>query len=109
LRYIDRSTNYRNEAMVLGFSDLARLVHERPLVLVKSSGVMVYDEHGRDYIEAVSSFYCPSLRFSDEELIEAANAQMRALPMYPWAAPPHGPSRDGTGGSLGCAGAAEEI
>ena len=109
MRYIDRSTNYRNEAMVLGFSDLARLVHERPLVLVKGSGVMVYDEHGRDYIETVSSFYCASLGFSDEELIEAANAQMRALPMYPSAAHRTVPVVDGTGGSLGCAGAAEEI
>ena len=58
-------------------------VHERPLVLVKGSGVMVYDEHGRDYVQAVSSLYCASLGFSDEELIEAANAQMRALPMDP--------------------------
>jgi 4-aminobutyrate--pyruvate transaminase len=86
LRHIDRSTNYRNEAMLLGFSDLARLARERPLVLAKGSGVMVYDEHGRDYIETVSSFYCASLGFSDEELIEAANTQMRALPMYPSAA-----------------------
>jgi 4-aminobutyrate--pyruvate transaminase len=86
LKHSDRSTNYRNEAMVLGFSDLARLVRERPLVLAKGSGVLVYDEHGRDYIETVSSFYCASLGFSDEELIEAANAQMRALPMYPSAA-----------------------
>ena len=86
MKHSDRSTNYRNEAMVLGFSDLARLVRERPLVLAKGSGVLVYDEHSRDYIETVSSFYCASLGFSDEELIEAANAQMRALPMYPSAA-----------------------
>jgi len=63
--------------MVLGFSDLARLVRERPLVLAKGSGVRVYDEHGRDYIETVSSFYCASLGFSDEELIEAANGDVK--------------------------------
>jgi 4-aminobutyrate--pyruvate transaminase len=72
--------------MVLGFSDLARLARERPLVLAKGSGVLVYDETGRDYIETVSSFYCAALGFSDEELVEAAVEQMRALPMYPSAA-----------------------
>jgi hypothetical protein len=36
LRHIDRSTNYRNEALVLGFSDLAKLVRERPPVLAKA-------------------------------------------------------------------------
>jgi 4-aminobutyrate--pyruvate transaminase len=83
---IDRTTNYHNEAMVLGFSDLAKLARERPLVLAKGSGVFVFDDTGRDYIETVSSFYCAALGFSDEELIEAATAQMRALPMYPSAA-----------------------
>jgi 4-aminobutyrate--pyruvate transaminase len=75
--------NYRNDTLVLGFSDLDRLRHERPLVIAGGKGVFVTDERGRDYIEAVSSFYCVALGYSDEELVEAAIKQMRALPMYP--------------------------
>ena len=75
--------NSRNDTLVLGFSDLDRLRRERPLVLSGGRGVFVMDERGRDYIEAVSSFYCVALGYSDEELIEAATRQMRALPMYP--------------------------
>ncbi len=75
--------NYRNDTLVLGFSDLDRLRRERPLVLTGGRGVFVSDERGREYIEAVSSFYCVALGYNDAELIEAATRQMRALPMYP--------------------------
>jgi 4-aminobutyrate---pyruvate transaminase len=78
-----RGTNYSNDSMILGFSDLRRLRTERPLVITGGRGVFVIDERGRDYIEAVSSFYCAALGFSEEELIEAAIRQMRALPFYP--------------------------
>jgi adenosylmethionine-8-amino-7-oxononanoate aminotransferase len=71
----DLTANYRNDTLVLGISDLKRLRRERPLVLAKGRGVFVFDENGRDYIEAVSSFYCVGLGYSDPELIEAAVAQ----------------------------------
>ncbi len=79
----DTAANYRNDTLVLGISDLKRLRRERPLVLAKGKGVYVFDENGRDYIEAVSSFYCVGLGYSDPELVEAAIEQLRALPMYP--------------------------
>ena len=75
--------NYHNEAVLLGFSDLKRLKSERPLVFEKGKGIFVFDESGKDYIEAVSCFYCASLGFSDEDLVEAAVRQLRSLPMYP--------------------------
>ncbi|MCB1377360.1 MAG: aminotransferase class III-fold pyridoxal phosphate-dependent enzyme [Alphaproteobacteria bacterium] len=74
--------NYHNDAILLGFSDLKRLKSERPLVFSKGKGIFIFDENGKDYIESVSCFYCVSLGFSEERLIEAANRQMRELPMY---------------------------
>src|SRR5579871_5430810 len=74
--------NYRNEAVLLGFSDLKKLKSERPLVFDRGQGIFVFDDCGKDYIEAVSCFYCASLGFSDEQLVEAAVRQLRALPMY---------------------------
>ncbi len=83
---MQRGSNYENDTLVLGMSDLARLRRERPMVLTGGRGVFVIDEHGRDYIEAVSSFYCVALGYSDAELVEAATRQLRSLPMYPSAA-----------------------
>ena len=74
--------NYRNDAILPGFSDLKKLRTERPLVFEKGKGIFVYDDNGKDYIESVSCFYCVSLGFSEERLVEAATRQMRALPMY---------------------------
>jgi 4-aminobutyrate--pyruvate transaminase len=80
---MERGSNYDNDTLVLGFSDLNRLRHERPMVLTKGRGVFVFDEQGRDYIEAVSSFYCVALGYSEPELVEAATRQLRTMPMYP--------------------------
>lgn len=76
-------TNSAPSALVIGFSNLRRLRSERPLVITKGRGVFVYDEDGRDYLEAASSFYCAALGYSDERLAEAAIRQMRTLAMYP--------------------------
>ena len=75
-------SNYHNEAVLLGFSDLKRLKSERPLVFERGKGIFIFDESGKDYIEAVSCFYCASLGFSDGDLVEAATRQLRSLPMY---------------------------
>jgi 4-aminobutyrate---pyruvate transaminase len=80
---MERGSNYDNDTLVLGFSDLNRLRRERPMVLTSGRGVFVFDEHGRDYIEAVSSFYCVALGYSEPELVEAATRQLRTMPMYP--------------------------
>ena len=74
--------NYRNDALLLGFSDLKKLKTERPLVFERGKGIFIFDENGKDYIESVSCFYCVSLGFSEERLVEAAYRQMKALPMY---------------------------
>ena len=74
--------DYRNDALLLGFSDLKRLRTERPLVFERGQGIFIFDERGKDYIESVSCFYCVALGFSEERLVEAATRQMRALPMY---------------------------
>ncbi|MEO7566685.1 MAG: aminotransferase class III-fold pyridoxal phosphate-dependent enzyme, partial [Aestuariivirga sp.] len=77
-----KKSNYSNDALMLGFSDLKRLKTERPLVFSKGKGIFIYDENGKDYIESVSCFYCVSLGFSEERLVEAAYKQMKELPMY---------------------------
>lgn len=77
-----KNSNYRNDSILLGFSDLKRLKTERPLVFDRGKGIFIFDENGKDYIESVSCFYCVSLGFSEERLVEAATRQLKALPMY---------------------------
>ena len=82
---IVRNSEFRNDTLLIGASDLVRARTERPLVITGGRGIFVFDESGREYMEMVAGFSCASLGFSDEELVEAAARQMRTLPMSPHA------------------------
>jgi len=53
-----------------------------PLVINRGKGVRVYDEQGKEYIEALAGLWCASLGFDNERLVQAAANQMRKLPFY---------------------------
>ncbi len=42
-------------------------------------GVFVYDDNGKDYIEAMAGLWCTALGWGENELVEAAAEQMRKL------------------------------
>jgi 4-aminobutyrate--pyruvate transaminase len=72
--------------------DIASLVHmqtnlrqhqeEGPLVITRGEGCRVFDDCGRDYIEAVAGLWCASLGFASERLAKVAYEQMRQLGYY---------------------------
>ena len=78
--------NRIDPTLACGFTNLPDNRQGEPLRIVRGKGVFIFDERGKDYIEGASSFYCTSLGFSEEELIEAAVKQMRELPFYVTAA-----------------------
>ena len=51
-----------------------------PLVIERGQGVFVYDSDGKAYIEGMAGLWCTALGYGNEELVEAAAAQMRKLP-----------------------------
>ncbi len=53
-----------------------------PLVITRGEGVRVFDDQGKDYIEAVAGLWCASLGFDNKRLVDAAVAQMQKLPFY---------------------------
>jgi 4-aminobutyrate--pyruvate transaminase len=53
-----------------------------PLVIARGEGVKVWDDQGKDYIEAVAGLWCASLGFDNKRLAEAAYKQMQKLPFY---------------------------
>ncbi|MDI9347616.1 MAG: aminotransferase [Methylacidiphilales bacterium] len=53
--------------------------HLEKFVVSHGKGVYLYDIEGKEYLEAMSGLWCLSLGYGNEELTEAANAQMRKL------------------------------
>ena len=48
-------------------------------MLERGQGVFVYDSNGKAYIEGMAGLWCTALGYGNEELVEAAAAQMRKL------------------------------
>lgn len=64
------------------YTDLSRHAERGPKIIAKGSGITVTDEDGNEYIEGMAGLWCTSFGFGEDELIEAAVQQMRALPAY---------------------------
>lgn len=61
------------------YTNLVKLKETGPLVFERGKGVRVYDENGRDYIEAMAGLWCTALGWGEEILAETAAEQMRKL------------------------------
>ena len=61
------------------YINLAKFRETGPLIIERGKGVYVYDSDGKPYIEAMAGLWCTSLGYGNEELVEAAAAQMRKL------------------------------
>jgi 4-aminobutyrate---pyruvate transaminase len=68
------------ETLIHPYTNLATLRETGPLVLERGKGVFVYDTAGKAYIEGMAGLWCTALGYGNEELVEAAAAQMRKLP-----------------------------
>jgi 4-aminobutyrate--pyruvate transaminase len=64
------------------YTDAKAHLKNGPLVISRGKGVRIYDEQGKEYIEALAGLWCASLGFDNERLVQAAAAQMRKLPFY---------------------------
>ncbi|CAE7363482.1 GABA-TP3 [Symbiodinium natans] len=63
-------------------SESGSLLTGQPLRIVAGKGAMVYDDAGKEYIEAMAGLWCTALGWGHEELVEAAASQMRNLSYY---------------------------
>jgi 4-aminobutyrate---pyruvate transaminase len=68
------------ETLAHPYTNLATLREAGPLVLERGQGVFVYDSEGKAYIEGMAGLWCTALGYGNEELVDAATAQMRKLP-----------------------------
>jgi 4-aminobutyrate--pyruvate transaminase len=58
--------------------------HEQvgPMIIAKGKGVYVYDDMGKEYIEAMAGLWSVAVGFGEERLVKAATKQMSELPFY---------------------------
>lgn len=70
------------ESLLHPYTPLHKLKTTGATVMERGAGVYVYDTRGRPYIEGMSGLWCAGLGFGDEEMVEAAIEQLRALPYY---------------------------
>jgi 4-aminobutyrate---pyruvate transaminase len=68
------------ETIAHPYTNLATLRDTGPLILERGKGVFVYDTEGKAYIEGMAGLWCTALGYGNEELVEAATAQLRKLP-----------------------------
>ena len=68
------------ETVLHPYTQLAALRETGPLVLEHAKGVFVYDTEGKPYIEGMAGLWCTALGYGNEELVEAASAQMLFKP-----------------------------
>jgi 4-aminobutyrate--pyruvate transaminase len=74
------------------YTDLVTHQVDGPVIMARGKGIHVWDEEGREYIEAVAGLWCAALGFDNERLAKAAYDQLRTLPFYhSFTAKSHGP------------------
>jgi 4-aminobutyrate---pyruvate transaminase len=58
--------------------------HEKtgPIVIDRGEGIYVYDDQGREYIEAMSGLWSVAVGFGERRLVDAATRQLNKLPYY---------------------------
>jgi 4-aminobutyrate--pyruvate transaminase len=61
------------------YTNLVKFRETGPLVLEKGKGVRVYDETGKDYIEAMAGLWCTALGWGETVLADVAAEQMKKL------------------------------
>jgi 4-aminobutyrate--pyruvate transaminase len=61
------------------YTNLVKFRETGPMVIERGQGVRVYDENGKDYIEAMAGLWCTALGWGENELAETAAEQMRKL------------------------------
>ena len=67
------------ESVLHPYTNLVKFRETGPLILDRGKGVFVYDENGKDYIEAMAGLWCTALGWGENELAETAAEQMRKM------------------------------
>jgi 4-aminobutyrate--pyruvate transaminase len=68
------------ETLIHPYTNLDSFRASGPMLIERGEGIYVWDSEGNRYIEGLSGLWCTALGYSEPELIEAANKQLREIP-----------------------------
>lgn len=63
------------------FAEMSKVQHN-PFIVDRGEGIYVYDEAGRQYLDAAASLWYMNVGYGREEIVEAMAAQLRKLPAF---------------------------
>jgi adenosylmethionine-8-amino-7-oxononanoate aminotransferase len=63
------------------FAEMSKVQHD-PFIVERGEGIYVYDEAGRQYLDAAASLWYMNVGYGREEIVEAMAAQLRKLPAF---------------------------
>src|ERR1700750_1618199 len=61
------------------YTNLMKFRETGPMIIERGQGVRVYDENGKDYIEAMAGLWCTALGWGETVLADVAAEQMKKL------------------------------
>ncbi|TXR54895.1 aspartate aminotransferase family protein [Reinekea thalattae] len=64
------------------FSNYSELNAKGARMIERAQGIYIYDDAGREILDAMSGLWCTNMGYSCEPLINAATEQMKKLPYY---------------------------
>ena len=64
------------------FTNCRTLESDGALVIERGKGIYVYDDAGKEYIEALAGLWSVAVGFGEKRLVDAATAQLSKLPYY---------------------------
>lgn len=68
------------ETVIHPYTHLDSFRSTGPLIIERGSGIHVWDADGNKYIEGLAGLWCTALGYDEQELIEAATAQLKKIP-----------------------------
>ncbi len=63
------------------FAEMSKVQHA-PFIVDRGEGIFVYDEQGREYLDAAASLWYMNVGYGRDEITDAMNAQARKLPAF---------------------------
>jgi adenosylmethionine-8-amino-7-oxononanoate aminotransferase len=63
------------------FAEMSKVQHA-PFIVDRGDGIYVYDESGRQYLDAAASLWYMNVGYGRDEIVDAMEAQLRKLPAF---------------------------
>ena len=64
------------------FTDFKALIRQGTRIIVRGDNVYLWDSEGHKIFDAMSGLWCVNVGYGQQELIDAATAQLKQLPFY---------------------------